>query len=47
MSKREIVGFRLSDSEKKQLIKRCKKRGYSTISECVRSLIADLIKDIN
>jgi len=37
-----IVAFRLSDSERERLKRVCKERGYATISECLRSLLAKL-----
>jgi DNA-binding MarR family transcriptional regulator len=37
-----IVAFRLTDSEREKLKRVCRERGFVTVSECLRSLLAGL-----
>ena len=40
--KSEYVGFRLTASERKKLVEKCRELGYKDISECLRALIRRL-----
>jgi len=41
--RREIIGIRLTQEEKKEIINVCRSLGYDTLSECIRKKILELI----